>query len=121
MSEPTDAKPSREPLRRHSVNALERVIEDQRTKLSQAHAVLKCLYEVLLHAEGGDAVPYAEAAHLTARLLEESIERLDPQRLKPLIQGASAPASYQPREEKLTLTGEGGDQVRDSANVVYMH
>lgn len=121
MSEPTDAKPVRNPLRQHSVNALERVIEDQRTKLSQAHAVLKCLYEVLLHAEGRDAVPYAEAAHLTARLLAESIDRLDPLRLKPLIDGASAPASHPPKEEKPGPAGEGGDQVRDSANVVYMH
>jgi hypothetical protein len=121
MSEPTDAKTVRNPLRRHAVNALERVIEDQRTRLSQAHAVLKCLYEVLLHADGRDAVPYAEAAHLTARLLAESIERLDPQRLKPLIEGASAPASYTPGKEKLGSSAEDGDQVRDSVNIIYMN
>jgi uncharacterized protein YecT (DUF1311 family) len=41
-------------------------IEAQRAQLLQAHGVLRCLYEVLLHAECDDAVFYAEAAHVAA-------------------------------------------------------
>jgi hypothetical protein len=50
-----------------------------------SHAVIHCLYEVLLHAEGDDAICYAEAAYVAANLIDESVERLDHVRLKPLI------------------------------------
>ena len=39
--------------------------------------MLKCLYEVLLHAEGEDAVLYAEAAHVAANLINNTAEELD--------------------------------------------
>jgi hypothetical protein len=41
-----------------------------------------CLYEVLLHAEGDDAVFYAEAAHVAANLINNSAEELDSARLR---------------------------------------
>jgi hypothetical protein len=59
-------------------SALEQAINAQRTKLISAHAVQQCLYEVLLYAEGEDAVMYAEAAHVVATLMEEVLEKLDP-------------------------------------------
>ncbi|MGH8236643.1 MAG: hypothetical protein ACREXP_06415 [Steroidobacteraceae bacterium] len=43
-------------------SALEQAINTQRAKLVSAHAVQKCLYEVLLYADGENAVMYAEAA-----------------------------------------------------------
>jgi hypothetical protein len=58
-------------------SALEQAINAQRAKLISAHAVQQCLYEVLLYAEGEDAVMYAETAHVVATLLEEVLERLD--------------------------------------------
>jgi hypothetical protein len=39
--------------------------------------VLVCLYEVLLHAEGEDAVVYAEAPHVAANLVNGAVEQLD--------------------------------------------
>jgi hypothetical protein len=36
--------------------------------------VLTCLYEVLLYAEGDDAINYAQAAHAAARLINKSVE-----------------------------------------------
>lgn len=62
--------------------ALERAITAQRAKLISAHAVQKCLYEVLLYADGEDAVMYAEAAHVVAGLLEDVVDELDPVRLR---------------------------------------
>lgn len=121
MTKPADAKSSRDSLRRHSTNALERIIENQRAKLSQAHAVLKCLYEVLLHAEGPDAVSHAEAAHLAARLLDESLERLDPQRLRSLIEGTKSGEAYKIAEEKVTATANSDEGVRDGESVRYLH
>jgi hypothetical protein len=52
-------------------------IEAQRAQLLQAHGVLRCLYEVLLHAECDDAVFYAEAALVAANLVDNSAEALD--------------------------------------------
>jgi len=52
-------------------------IEAQRTQLLQARGVLRCLYEVLLHAECDDAVFYAEAALVAANLVNNSAEELD--------------------------------------------
>ena len=57
-------------------------IEAQRAQLLQAHGVLMCLYAVLLHAEGDDAIFYAEAAHVAANLINNSAEELDSVRLR---------------------------------------
>ena len=67
----------RTPLQQH--------IEAQRAQLLQAHGVFRCLYEVLLHAEGDDAVVYAEAAYVAASLVNRSVEELDSVRLGPLM------------------------------------
>jgi hypothetical protein len=56
---------------------LQQRIEAQRVQLLQAHGVLRCLYEVLLHAECDDAVFYAEAACVAANLVDNSVEELD--------------------------------------------
>ena len=56
-------------------------IEAQRAQLLQAHGVLRCLYEVLLHAESEDAILYAETASVAANLVNNSVEELDSVRL----------------------------------------
>ena len=43
--------------------------------------MLRCLYEVLLHAECDDAVFYAEAALVAANLVNNSAAELDSVRL----------------------------------------
>jgi hypothetical protein len=75
-------RPSRNPSAR---TQLEQTIEAERNELLQAHGVLACLYEVLLHAEGDDAIAYAQAAHAVASLIDRSVERLDSVRLKPML------------------------------------
>lgn len=60
-----------------SPTPLHQRIEAQRAQLLQACGVLKCLYEVLLHAEGEDAILYAEAAHVAADLINNTAEELD--------------------------------------------
>jgi hypothetical protein len=72
-------------------NLLQQAIEAERTQLLQAHAVIHCLYEVLLHAEGDDAIYYAEAAYVAANLIDESVERLDSVRLRPLMHDLGGP------------------------------
>jgi hypothetical protein len=52
-------------------------IRAQRAQLLQAHGVLRCLCEVLLHAECDDAVFYAEAAHVAANLINITAEEPD--------------------------------------------
>ena len=63
----------------------EQHIESERRSLLQVHSVLHCLYEVLLYAEGEDAIMYAEAAHLAAMMVDETTAQLDWMRIKPLI------------------------------------
>jgi hypothetical protein len=56
---------------------LQQRIEAQRAQLLQAHGVLWCLHEVLLHAECDDAVFYAEAAYVAANLINNTADELD--------------------------------------------
>jgi hypothetical protein len=65
---------------------LGRLIEAQRAKMLQAHAVMVCVREVLLYAEGDDAVIYAEAANAAAVLANDAAEELDSIRLKPMLE-----------------------------------
>jgi len=98
----TSASPAgdRKVSARSALTRLERAIEAQREQLLQAHGVLTCLYEVLLYAEGDDAINYAQAAHAAARIINKSVEDLDSVRIRPLI-------------EELVLKSDG-TQVRDS-------
>ena len=65
---------------------LKQLIEAQRAKVLQAHAVMTCVREVLLYAEGDDAVIYAEAANAAALLANDAAEGLDSVRLKPIVE-----------------------------------
>lgn len=70
--------------------ALEQAVATERAKLVSAHAVQRCLYEVLLYAEGEDAVVYAEAAHVVATLVEDAVDKLDSVRLRRVMQDVVA-------------------------------
>jgi hypothetical protein len=48
-----------------------------RRKLMQVHSLLHCLSEVLLHADGEDAILYSQVAQLGAELLDDSVARLE--------------------------------------------
>jgi hypothetical protein len=79
---------------RSLVTRIERAIEAQREQLLQAHGVLACLYEVLLYAEGDDAINYAQAAHAAARIINKSVEDLDSVRISPLIEELVSKSGY---------------------------
>jgi hypothetical protein len=65
---------------------LEQLIKAQRTKLLQAHAIMICLGEALLYAEGDDdTVIYAEAANAAALLTIDAAEEADSVRLQPVF------------------------------------
>ena len=66
-----------QPVVESAMAYLEQAIEYERTQLSQIHAMLKCLYEVLLYADDDDSVMHADVANVAARLLCESIARLE--------------------------------------------
>lgn len=87
---------------------LEQTIETERSKLLQANAVLRCLYEVLLYADGEDAIQYAEAAHVVSTLIDDSVARLDSVRLRPQID-----------ELKRDGKPDDGTTLRDSASAFY--
>jgi hypothetical protein len=87
---------------------LEQTIEAERGKLLQANAVLRCLYEVLLYADGEDAIQYAEAAHVVSTLIDDTVARLDLVRLRPQIE-----------ELRRGSKPDDGSTLRDSASVTY--
>ncbi len=87
---------------------LEQTIESERAKLLQANAVLRCLYEVLLYADGEDAIKYAEAAHVVATLIDDAVAQLDLVRLRPQIE-----------ELKRGSKPDDGTMLRDSASELY--
>jgi hypothetical protein len=64
---------------------LRQLIEASRAKMLQSHAVMICVREALLYAEGDDSVIYAEAANTAALLASDAAEALDSVRLRPLF------------------------------------
>ena len=83
---------------------LEKTIEAQRKQLLQAHGVLTCLYEVLLHAEGEEAVSFAQAAYVAASLINKSVEELDHVRLYPLLDVLALPPDRVEEQRVLYVT-----------------
>lgn len=94
---------------RRSTTLLEQTIERERSRLLHVHSVLHCLYEVLLYADDEDAVTYAEAAHLAAMMVNESVAKLDSTRIKPMIEAL-----------KMETGGGGGFQVREAPPPPYL-
>lgn len=71
--------------------SLAQLIEHERAELLQIHAMLRCLNDVLLYSDDDNATMHADVAKLTARLLDESIARLEGLRAR-----AAADAAYNP-------------------------
>ena len=84
----------------NALNRLEQTIEAQRQLQLQAHGVLTCLYEVLLHAECEEAVSYAQAADVARALINKSAEELDSVRITPLLDAIVPPNKV---DERLAL------------------
>jgi hypothetical protein len=95
-------------------------VEAERAELLRAHSILKCLYEVLLYAEGEDATSWADSANVAARLVDESVTRLDVVRLKPMIEALTRSNPYEVPEEKLNIGLGGKDEVKDGDRVAYL-
>jgi hypothetical protein len=74
-----------------ALNRLEKTIEAQRNLQLQAHGVLTCLYEVLLHAECEEAVSYAQATCVARALINKSAEELDSLHISPLLDALVPP------------------------------
>lgn len=60
-----------------TADALEEVIENERVHLMQVHAMLKCLYEVLLYADDDDSTMHADVANVSALLIDNCVVRLE--------------------------------------------
>jgi len=91
--------------------ALSELIEHERTELMQVHAMVRCLNDVLLYADDDDSSMHADVALLIARLLNESVGRLEIvcARVAELEQAvAAAPPPNQVREMRATYRVSSG-------------
>lgn len=96
-----------QPAVQSTMASLEQAIEYERTQLSQIHAMLKCLYEVLLYADDDDSVMHADVANVAARLLCESVARLELLRVR----------VEQPYERAVDNASPVPHQVKESTTV----
>lgn len=56
---------------------LTEAIEAEREHLLQVQAMARCLYEVLLYSDDDDGVMHADVAQVIARLIRETVSRLE--------------------------------------------
>ncbi len=92
--------------------SLEETIQHERVHLMQIHAMLKCLYEVLLYADDDDSIMHADVASVAARLIDDSVARLDVLRGRVAQPGAgSSPADDLQPDVDAALPGN--HQVKD--------
>lgn len=91
---------------------LERTIETERGRLLQGSAVLRCLYEVLLYADGEDAIKYAEAAHMVSTLIDESVAQLDRVNLAPQIEELMHSSGDEDEERDPDLAADELEDIR---------
>jgi hypothetical protein len=89
-----------------ALNQLEKTIKAQRAQLLEAHGVLTCLYEVLLHADGEQAVPYAQVADVAISLMNKSAPELDSVRIWPLTK-RSRPLLTESKNREICTSTEG--------------
>ncbi|GFE90220.1 hypothetical protein [Steroidobacter agaridevorans] len=86
-----------------SHTALSELIEHERIELMQVHAMVRCLNDVLLYSDDDDSSMHADVALVIARLVNESVGRLEKVRARvaELEQAAVAPPN-QVREQRAT-------------------
>ena len=107
-SSPAPTAETAEPAPKPS--SLADLIEHERTELMQIHAMLRCLQGVLLYADDDDSPLHADVAQVVARLLDESVTRLEAVRvrvaqLEAAVEERAAEMSsppYQVREPRAT-------------------
>lgn len=61
---------------------LSELIEHERAELMQIHAMVRCLNDVLLYADDDDSPMHADVALVIARLLNDSVGRLESVRMR---------------------------------------
>lgn len=62
--------------------SLAEAIALERSELMQIHAMVCCLNDVLLYADDDDSPMHADVAHVVARLLDDSVARLEQVRMR---------------------------------------
>ncbi len=117
VESPMDAMQIHPDRRGRDNGDLGELIEAERVALLEAHSLMKCLGEVLLKADLEEAVFYADLAHVAAKIVDESVARLDDTRLAPML-AASRPPQIAPSTAQ-SKASPGRFEVRES-KVVYL-
>lgn len=80
VDEPSDSVRPQYPTRGDATRlpeSIEAAIQYEREQLMQIQAMVKCLSEVLLYADDDDSTMHADVAKVSARLLNDSVTRLE--------------------------------------------
>jgi hypothetical protein len=81
---------------------LSELIEHERSELMQVHAMVRCLNDVLLYADDDDSSMHADVALVIARLLNDSVGRLEMVRVRVAELEQAATPPNQVRESRAT-------------------
>jgi hypothetical protein len=99
---------------------LEQLTKAQRAKLLQAHAIMICLREALLYAEGDDTVIYAEAANAATLLAIDAAEEVDSVRLQPVFTALRLERAYRlVHGRRLTIDADDDCSARETARPLH--
>ena len=114
VDEPSDSVRPQERLRAGTAllsESLDAAIERERVQLMQIQAMVKCVSEVLLYADDDDSTMHADVAKVSARLLIESVTRLEILRMQ--VRQLVEAASEQAEATSLDTIPPGMHQVKE--------
>lgn len=110
---------SRRNVERHTAADLAEIIEQERTRLMQAESLLHCLLTAMDNDSSESHGPYYPGVIQMAKdMVRRSIDQLDSLRLRPTFERLSTANPV--GEERMNTRPTGKDEVRDSAQVIYL-
>lgn len=77
-----DSSPTHAEVLMSDTATVSELIEHERSELMQIHAMARCLNDVLLYADDDDSPIHADVASIIARLVNESVGRLEAVRVR---------------------------------------
>ncbi|AMN46083.1 hypothetical protein ACG33_02945 [Steroidobacter denitrificans] len=96
------------------------LIESERRVLLEAHSLMQCLKEVLTGADFDEALFYADLAGVAAKMVNESVARLDATQVMPMIEALRPALRTKARARQSRIRVSSGKLEVREARPVYL-